>query len=217
MQNVLTAIFEVESQGYQAMTEIRQDLAREKYFVPQMALVKKVGDELKTLDSYQSPLLEDGHTFGGGLFGSMLGIIGGPLGVLLGGSWGALAGAVADSANSDSATSLLDEVSNRLDDGLVAIVALVSEDDESQLDAILGKFQAYIMRRDMAFVAEEVEKKQALAREIKKEQTKEEWEQKKLEWQASLESKHNELKAAIQQKGNELKADFEAFRAKFQK
>ena len=38
MDNVLTAIFKVESEGFQAFAEIQDELKGELFFVPQMAL-----------------------------------------------------------------------------------------------------------------------------------------------------------------------------------
>lgn len=78
MQNVLTAIFNVESDGYQAFKEIQNGLAAEQYVIPQMALVKKNYGYLKTLDSYESPLVTDGSTFSGALLGGLIGVLGGP-------------------------------------------------------------------------------------------------------------------------------------------
>lgn len=41
MRNVLTAIFHIESEGFQAFKEVQDGFAAEQYFIPQMALVKK--------------------------------------------------------------------------------------------------------------------------------------------------------------------------------
>ncbi len=71
MDNVLTAIFKVESEGFLAFAEIQEELRGELFFVPQMALVKYHLGYLQTLGSYESPLLEDGKAFSGGLFGSL--------------------------------------------------------------------------------------------------------------------------------------------------
>ncbi len=206
MQNVLTAIFSVESEGYQAFKEIQDGLTAEEYFIPQMALVKKHLGYIQTLDSYESPLITEGSTFSGGLFGSILGIIGGPLGMLLGGSTGALIGSIHDEMNSTTATSMLDSICERLHENSVAIVAIVSEDKEDALDAVLSKFAAIIMRHDAAFVAEEVAEAERLQRE--------------LQHQARahmLAEKKQDFKEKMQKKQEEMKADFEAFIAKFKK
>lgn len=213
MQNVLTAIFNVESEGYQAFKEIQDGFAAEQYFIPQMALVKKNYGYLKTLDSYESPLLTDGQTFGGGLFGSLIGVLGGPIGMLLGGTTGALIGATGDAVTSEAATTLLDNVVEKLTDGTVAIVALVNEENEADLDAVLTKFDAIVLRRDIAFVAEEVDEAKRLELEVQK-QVREQW---KADKKKELHAKSQDFQASIQAKIDQAKADFEAFKEKFKK
>lgn len=213
MQNVLTAIFNVESEGYQAFKEIQDGLAAEQYFIPQMALVKKNYGYLQTLDSYESPLVTDGQTFSGGLFGSLIGILGGPIGMLLGGTTGALIGATGDAVTSEAATTMLDNVVEKLTDGTVAIVALVNEEKEADLDAVLTKFDAIVMRRDVAFVAEEVAEAKRLELEVQN-QVREQW---KADKKKELAAKGQEFQASVQAKIDQAKADFEAFKAKFKK
>ena len=213
MQNVLTAIFNVESEGYQAFKEIQDGFAAEQYFIPQMALVKKNYGYLKTLDSYESQLVTDGSTFSGGLFGSLIGVLGGPIGMLLGGVTGAAIGATTDEVKSEAATTLLDAVTEKLQDGSVAIVALVNEESEEPLDNVLKPFDAIIMRLDIAFVTEEV----AEAKRLELEMQNQVREQMKAERKKQLEDKKQELSAAVQSKIDQAKADFEAFKAKLKK
>lgn len=213
MQNVLTAIFNIESEGYQAFKEIQDGFAAEQYFIPQMALVKKNYGHLKTIDSYESPLVTDGSTFSGGLFGSLIGVLGGPIGMLLGGVTGAAIGATTDEVKSEAATTLLDAVTEKLQDGSVAIVALVNEDSEEALDNVLKPFDAIVLRRDIAFVAEEVAEAKRLELEVQN-QVREQW---KAEKKKELSDKAMDFSAAVQAKIDQAKADFEAFKAKFKK
>ncbi|MCR4995622.1 MAG: DUF1269 domain-containing protein [Bacteroidales bacterium] len=206
MDNVLTAIFNIESEGYQAFAEIQKDLEKEAFYVPQMALVKYEQGRLQTLLSYESPFLENGKTFGGGLFGSMLGIIGGPVGMMLCGTTGAAMGMASSCAESDAASSLLENVCNKLDEGTVAIVALTREENELVLDHILLKFDTLIIRRSAEQVAEEVA-------EIKR---MEEDMQAQVRAQLRAEKKQ-EFKDKMKEKQEAIKADFEAFKAKFRK
>jgi len=206
MNNVLSAIFNIESEGFQAFTEIQDSLNNEQFFVPQMALVKYQDGKLKTLNSYESPALEDGKAFGGGLFGSLLGILGGPIGMLLCGTTGAAIGYASSCSDSEDVASLLDNVTAKLDDGNVAIVALVQEENESALDALLSKFDVQIIRRNAAFVAEEVIEAKEMEKELQK--------QLRAEVRAR---KKAETTEAIQQKWDNIKADFEAFKDKFKK
>ena len=206
MDNVLTAIFEVESQGYQAFTEVKKDLANARYLVPQMALVKKHNGIIETLDQHQSEYLINSQMFGGGLFGSLLGVLGGPIGMLLGGTTGALVGAAGDEINMAASASLLENVCGKLGEGSVAIVALVSEEHEGALDSVLTKFDAVIMRRDIAFVAEEVAEAERLEAEMRNQA----FEQLKAHKKA-------ELSANIQQTKEKIKADIEAFKERIKK
>ena len=45
MQNILAALFEKESEGFQAITELRQNPIADKYAILQMGLVKREGDK----------------------------------------------------------------------------------------------------------------------------------------------------------------------------
>ncbi|MCR5181244.1 MAG: DUF1269 domain-containing protein [Bacteroidaceae bacterium] len=206
MENVLTVIFNVESEGYQAFTEVQQNLVKELFFVPQMALVKYEQGRLQTLDSYESPVLENGSVFGGGLFGSLLGIIGGPVGMMLCGTTGAVMGMASSYASNEATSSLLENVCSKLDEGTVAIVALTQEENEVCLDSILQKFDTIIIRRSALQVAEEVAEVKQMEEDM----------QAQLRAQLRAEKKQ-EFKDKMKKKQEELKADFEAFKAKFRK
>jgi hypothetical protein len=78
MQNILAALFEKESEGFQAITELRQNPVADKYAILQMGLVKREGDKIRILDSFDSGKHEgEGAALGGllgGLFAYCLGI-----------------------------------------------------------------------------------------------------------------------------------------------
>lgn len=170
-QNVIVAVFNVESEGYQALTELKQSAASETYFVTAAALVKKEGKITTVVDGFDTGADTVNDTMIGGLVGMMLGIFGGPLGVLLGGSYGALVGATVDAGEAVFGVSMLEQIADRLDDGMVAIVALAGEESEEALDTKLAAFDTVIARFDAETVAEEVdrayEKQYEMARQAK--------------------------------------------------
>ena len=94
--NVVVAVFNVESEGYQALTELKNAVSGDKFFVSAAALVKKDEDSCQYLDGFDTGLYTADDAIAGGLLGMMLGVIGGPLGLLIGGSYGALVGMVID-------------------------------------------------------------------------------------------------------------------------
>ena len=55
-KNVIVAVFQVESEGYQALSELRQEAAGESYIVSAAALVKKTGDKCFYLDGFDTGL-----------------------------------------------------------------------------------------------------------------------------------------------------------------
>ena len=94
MEKIISAIFKVESEGYQAITELKRAPITNDYTVSQAVLVKKENGAIRALDTFDTGLETSNDTATGSLIGSLLGILGGPLGVLLGGSIGILAGVI---------------------------------------------------------------------------------------------------------------------------
>lgn len=157
MQNILAALFEKESEGFQAITELRQNPVADKYAILQMGLVKREGDKIRILDSFDSGKHEGEGAALGGLLGGLVGILGGPIGVLMMGSYGALIGGTAGALDSWDDAALLEMVASKMVDGEVALIALTDEEDESALDQCFSKFTVEIARYDAAAIAEEVD------------------------------------------------------------
>lgn len=206
MQNVLAAIFEVESEGYQAITTLSRNPVTERSVILQMALVKRDGKSIIVRDSFDSGAHTADDTLLGGMVGGLVGILGGPVGMLLMGSYGALAGSAIDTAEALSGASLVEAVANKLQDGMVALVALVDEIVETDLDDRLSKFKVEILRFDAAVIAEEVEEAERMQREMERQAR-----------QQLRQSKKAERKKDVEAKRAKLAADFEAFKSKFKK
>ena len=154
--NVIVAVFKVESEGFQAFTELKQAAAGEKYLVNAAALVKKEKDTYNVLDGFDSGKNTKDDTIIGGTIGMLLGIIGGPIGMLLGGTYGALIGMSVDAGDALFGASMLEQIVAKLDDGMVAIIALASEESQDALDEKLSKFDTVIARFDAKAVSDEV-------------------------------------------------------------
>ena len=165
-ENIITELFRRESEGFQAITELRQHPAIENNVVLQAVLVKRDEKGVTVLDRYDSSLMTSSNTALGGLIGGFVGILGGPIGVLLMGSYGALLGNVADTGNMIGGEAMIETVAAKLMDGEAALIILAAEEDEAVLDAALGKFEGEIARFDAASVAEEVEEAVKLESEM---------------------------------------------------
>ena len=157
MQNIIAVVFKTESEGYQAITELRNEAMTDKYAILQMGLIKRENQAITLCDSFESGIQTGGNAALGGVVGSLLGILGGPIGVILMGAYGALAGGLAGTAEAAEGSAMLELVANKLMDGEVAVVALADETDEAALDAKFKKFDAEVARFDAAVVAAELD------------------------------------------------------------
>ena len=157
-KNVLVTLFKVESESYQALAEMRQAPGTDSYLVSAAALVKKENGKCQVLDGFDTGAETTNDTAKGGLIGMAVGILGGPIGMLLGATYGSLIGLTLDSVDAGQGASMLEKIANKLDDGMLAIIALTEEETPDALDSKLSAFDATIARFDAEAVAKEVEK-----------------------------------------------------------
>ena len=205
-QNIVVGLFEVESEAYQALTELKQNPGTESSYLTAAALIKKENGALRTLDSFDTGAHTTDDMAIGGLVGALIGVLGGPIGVLLGGSYGMLIGSVVDADDALQGVSLLEQTAIKMEEGEVAIIGLAFEEDEAILDQKFEKFKVTVARFDAATIAAEVEEAQALADEMARQARKELRDEKK----EARKEKRAEKKA-------KLSADWEGFKGKFKK
>ena len=203
MYNIVAAIFEVESEGYQALTTLAKTPILNDTTVLQMALVKRDNGFLKICDSFDSGIHSTNDTLIGGLVGSVIGMLGGPIGMLLMGSYGALAGSLVDAGDSAGSASLIEKVAEKLLDGEMAMIALVDETNEAELDNALAAYKVTIARFDAVVIAEEVEEAQKIQKEMARQTRKQ-----------LRDAKKQERKEKREARREKIKSDFAAFQAK---
>lgn len=157
MANVLTVVFDVESEAYQAFLELKSFKQDNDTQIAQIALVKNEDGKITIKDSIDFDDASRDYATVGGIIGGLLGILSGPIGVIIGYGIGSLAGAASGSMTDASDNSLIEEVTTKLLDGDVAVIALVHEEDESILNHVFAPYKTNIMRWDALALAREVE------------------------------------------------------------
>lgn len=196
-ENIVIATYEIESEAYQALSEMKHETTNANYTISQAVIVKKENGQLNMRDGFDSGN-ETNDTWTGGLIGSLVGILGGPLGILLGGSVGMMIGGAVDSSDMANHISLLEHAGECIAEGETAMLLLAQEDYETALTAKLNRFHVTITRMDAAEVAAEIEH----AREVEKQLAK--------EARAKLRAEKNEsFKETVQKKRDEIRAWFE--------
>jgi uncharacterized membrane protein len=206
MEKIISVIFKVESEGYQAITELKKTPVTEDYTVSQAALVKKENGQIKILDFFDTGIETVNDTAIGGLIGGFLGILGGPIGMLLGGSLGALTGSVLDTGDAFHNASLIEMVTQQLVDGEVVLIALEQEAEECAVQKMLSRFDVSIVEEDAAEVAEEIERAATAQKEMER-QAREQL----------RDAKKAEFRQKVEEHRAKLSDEFEAFKAKFKK
>lgn len=201
MENVVMVTFDVESQAYQAFSQLKNDSVNSAYTILQMAVLKNENGRVVAVDGFDSETDAATNTLVGGLLGSVLGILGGPLGVLLCGGVGLIAGSIVDASDADDESTLLEYVSQTLGAGQTAIIALVQETDEAAFNLRLQDYDCVIMRWDAAEVADEVEQERQVQKQLAKQAKEELRAQKKADRKQEIEEKRQ----AIRQKFDDFK------------
>ena len=197
MLNIIVSVFEVESEGYQALTELKKNREIGTSFMSEAILVDKKNGSYKVLDSFDTGAVSANDTLTGGLIGMCIGVLGGPIGMLLGGGIGVLTGMGVDAVDAGENASLLEQIAGKLGDDTIALIGLAYEEDESIFDSILTRYDAIIARFDAAVVEQEVEKAKDMHKEMENLAKLEMRNQKKEEHKAKVDERRNKMKAAI--------------------
>ena len=145
-------------------------------------------------DGFDSGQDTTDDTWMGGLLGAAVGILGGPIGILLGGGVGLLAGSLVDESDAADNTSLLAYSSRSLLPGQTALIALVQEDDSADFDMQFEGMDCAVMHWDAAEIADEVDQADQIQKELAKEARDKLRAQRKADRHEAIEKKRTEIK-----------------------
>jgi uncharacterized membrane protein len=192
-RSVIAVSFEDDGNAYKALS-LLEELASQRRIDVQEAVVVARGEDgqVVTKDSVESS--SPPATATGGMLGLLIGIIGGPLGVLVGGTYGLFVGSLFDISDADAADSALGSISSSVKVGHTALLAVVDEPSTEIVDAAMSDIGGTVARRPLAEVEAEIAAAEDAERKAKREARKE------------LHRSHRERdKAAVNAKVEELK------------
>ena len=131
------------------------------------------------------------------MFGLVIGILGGPFGILLGGVTGLLIGSLYDLDESDATESALGDISRTVRPGKTALLAEADEQSADVVDNAMTSLGGSVLRRSLDDVQAEVaaaeEAQQAAAQEARKRLR----EQRQAKTKEEIRAKIDELKAKL--------------------
>lgn len=194
-ESVFVVKFSVESEAYQAFSELKNAALTNDYVISQAFLVKNDGGKIIKKDEFDTGIETVNDMSAGSLIGALVGIIGGPTGMLLGMSTGMLVGSTVDAMDSVDNSLLISQVSSTVTEGETAILLLVSEIQEGSFIAAMGKYLTTVFKFDAGEVAEEVAQAVELERQLRKEARQKMFAEKKAEHKENVEEQKEKIHA----------------------
>lgn len=193
--NVIAVSFADRSNAYQALSELKGAGLEGRVEVLAASIVTR--DEQGRLNApEEGDVLGGAATLGGSLIGLMLGVIGGPIGMLFGWTGGLLVGGAFDIRRADQSDSVLGEISRYIPVGGTAVVAEVNEYAIEVVDKLMTELGGTVYRRSADVVLGELEAAEDAYWEAQKEADRAAHALRKAERHAKAE----ERKAALKEK-----------------
>ncbi len=200
-EKVKVIVFKNEAEAYKKFSEVKNGLnAAKGYALSEMMIVKKEFGQLKVKESFDTGIETSNDTSKGLVVGSLVGIIGGPVGMLLGGATGTLTGSLIDASDAVENASIIEKVSETINDGETAIIALIGELEVNSFDEELKDCETESFTADAAEVMAEIEEAKKVEKELQKEARKKLLEDKKSNFKQKVEENRKALKARFGKK-----------------
>jgi uncharacterized membrane protein len=161
-----------DKNAYQALTDLEQLDSQGQIKIAGAAVVSR---ELDGRVDVKSQVGDDPYTgtAAGGAIGLLIGIIGGPLGVLIGGATGLMVGSLFDLNEVETTDSVLSEISQQVHPTRTAVLAQVTEQSPEVIDTAMARLGGEILRRSVVDVEDEIAAAEEAQRKAKHEARKE--------------------------------------------
>jgi uncharacterized membrane protein len=155
-ENVAFITFDEESKTFQMLSQLKQLSMRGDLRLRSAVVVSHNPDgSLKIEDGTNTDFGMGSST--GGLIGAVVGILGGPLGVLLGWGTGALVGGVLDSRDAVTRLRVINRIAEYIPQDRNGLIAEVREESPDALDAAVKNLGGTIVRTATDAIEDEVE------------------------------------------------------------
>ena len=196
MENVLAVNFDDDTKAYTALTSLKQLDEQGQLQLADAAVVLRDDDgHIETKEEVGGPEFAGSAT--GGVLGLIIGVLGGPLGVLIGGYTGLLVGSIVDLGEADDTESALVKVARSVRPGHPALIAVATEQSPEVLDAAMKTAGGTIVRRPLDEVLSEIAAAEDAQRAAEREARKKLREEREAKAKHDVDAKIEELKAKV--------------------
>lgn len=170
-ENVIVVSFAEESSVYEAFTNLKELGEQGQVSIKGAAVVQRGEDgHIAIKDSVGGERLSGTAT--GGLIGLLVGILGGPFGVLIGGATGLLIGSLYDVDDAEETQSVLAAISTAIRPGQTVVLAEVDEQTDEVVDQAMARLGGTVLRRSVDDVEAEIAAAEHAERAAKREARK---------------------------------------------
>lgn len=170
--NVITVTFQNDPNAYEALTTLKELDSQHQIGIHGSAVVSR-DERGNVLDKDEVGGQSVAGTATGGIVGLLIGIIGGPFGILIGGATGLLIGSLFDDEDADETESVLAQISRSVRVGHDTLLAEVSEQSPEVIDSAMARLGGTVLRRPASDVEAEVAAAEYAQREAKRKARKE--------------------------------------------
>jgi len=203
-ENVIVVSFAEDNSAYEAFANLKELDEQGQVSIKGAAIAKREEDgRIVTKDSVDSAQFAGTAT--GGLIGLLVGILGGPFGVLIGGATGLLIGSLYDVDDADETESVLAQISSAIRPGQTVVLAEVDEQSDETVDQAMAPLGGTVLRRTVEAVEGEIAAAEHAERVAKREARKQ-----------LLETRRSSAREEIRRIVDALKARAHALRERMQ-
>ncbi len=215
MEKMLVVVFDNETKAYEGSRALNQLDSDGSITIHAEAVISKNADGTVTAKQGEGDFPV--RTVSGTAIGSLIGLLGGPAGLAVGALAGTMAGSVADLFAAGVDSDFLAEVSTVLTPGKYAIVADVSEEWVTPVDAKMEALNGFVFRTARKSFEEAQQAREVAELRAEIDQLKAEHARVKAEHKAKLQAKIDQLNTRLQaklqqakQRSEQIKSETEA-------
>ena len=196
VENVVVVTFTEQSRAYQALSVLKQCDAEGRIALASAAVVERTPEgTLRTPEGAEN--VGPVGLASGSLLGMLIGVLGGPVGVLVGWGAGALVGGAFDIDRLDKSDEALTTFGRAIPQGATAVMATVAEPATEVIDGEMEKLGGEVTRRPVYEVVAELEASEEAADAAAHEARRELRDKRKVEMKDDLESRVGKLKEKL--------------------
>jgi len=169
---VIAVSFEDDDNAYAALTLLKELDSQHQVGIQEAVVIVREPDG-RVVEKDRIACFAMPNTLGVGLIGLLVGILGGPLGLLIGGTAGLFVGSLFDIEDTDEIDSALGAISSSARPGHTALLAAAAEQSPEVIDAAMSALGGTVLRRSVDDVEAEIAAAERAERKAKRKARKE--------------------------------------------